>query len=283
MKRKERIDEFLNVAQNLGVKEISNNSVNDVNDDVFVINEKIDMSKHGDSMDDIDIWNNCFNRQTTHSFDERMNEHVINSDNSSTYEVRTFSGYNSMEDQVQCDGTNESNTVENVNQSIEQKSKIEEKTTEENFTCKQCGLQYSQKNMMKEHMMTSHLQNVDRKYPCNQCDKKFSAIKDLQEHTDVQHDGLRVSCNICNKQFTKMSHLREHIKSVHQGVRHPCNQCEKQYTTKSGLKEHTMIKHEGLRFPCSQCAFRTKDRRNIVEHMRLVHNIDVKNQPIKLE
>ena len=71
----ERIDEFLNVAQNLGVKEISNNSVNDVNDDVFVINEKIDMSKHGDSIDDIDNWNNW------------------------------LTGYNLVEDQVQCDGT----------------------------------------------------------------------------------------------------------------------------------------------------------------------------------
>ena len=252
----DRIDEFLNVAQNLGVKEISRNINGD--DDDTVNEEKKDVLVSGDDeiIDNIDILKYDSIQKIAHSMDERRNEYFKNSDNTeidgvSTNEVRTFSGYNNFMEE--SDGTNESNTEENVNPIIGQKSKLEEKN------------------------------NANRKFPCNQCDSQYNTIQHLQEHTDVQHDGLRVSCNICSQQFTKKFHLGVHIQLVHQGVRYPCDQCNKQYTTKRKLEEHIMIKHEGLRFHCSQCTYKAIDRRNIVKHFSFVHNTDVKNQPIKLQ
>ena len=67
----------------------------------------------------------------------------------------------------------------------------------------------------KRSLVLKH-ENIERRYPCDQCE--YAA--------------------------THSSHLKRHKASIHEGVRYPCDQCEHVATQVSHLKHHKKVKHK---------------------------------------
>ena len=62
-------------------------------------------------------------------------------------------------------------------------------------------------------------------------------------------------CDICEHVATTARNLRNHIESKHEGVRHLCHKCEYTATRLGDLQNHIKIKHEELRYPCGKCEY----------------------------
>ena len=101
----------------------------------------------------------------------------------------------------------------------------------------------------------SNLEGV--RYACEQCDQQYTTKRNLTQHIQIKHEGVRYDCNHdqCSKQFTKISNLTEHINSVHEGKRFYCNQCDYHASRQSTVAVHTKSVHEGLivMYDCHQC------------------------------
>ena len=80
-------------------------------------------------------------------------------------------------------------------------------------------------------------------YPCNLCDKMFSAYGNLKRHHKSAHEGLKFPCNKCNQVFTQKCSLITHIKGVHEGIRFPCDLCDYSASIKEEVNRHKKNKH----------------------------------------
>ena len=70
---------------------------------------------------------------------------------------------------------------------------------------------------MKRHQEDVHTQN--KKWLCDQCNKRFSSKQTLQNHNRQFHkSGTMYICGICNKSYQSMSHLNRHTKAAHLGL-----------------------------------------------------------------
>ena len=132
------------------------------------------------------------------------------------------------------------------------------------YPCNQCDYQATHK-----HHLLTHIQSVHEgiKYPCNQCCQQFTKQSNLQNHIQSVHEGIKYSCDQCDQQFTQKSHLQRHIRSVHEGVKYPCNQCDYQATQQSKLQAHISAKHSDTVLKCDYCDYQTKWRQHYNKHI----------------
>ena len=85
-----------------------------------------------------------------------------------------------------------------------------------------------------------------KSYSCEQSDKTYSRLGNLNTHKRI-HTGLKpYSCEQCDKSFSCLSSLNRH-KRIHTGLKpYICEQCDKSFTQKCHLKKHKRI-HFGLK------------------------------------
>ena len=115
------------------------------------------------------------------------------------------------------------------------------------------------------------LQNNQSKYPCDQCHQKYSSSRNLQHHIESVHDKIKYPCSKCNFKATLKSYLNLHIKSIHDGVKYPCNQCNFKASHSSHLRQHILSIHNGVKYTCNQCNYTAKYRENLHQHIKSVH------------
>ena len=108
------------------------------------------------------------------------------------------------------------------------------------YPCNQCDYQATHK-----HHLLTHIQSVHEgiKYPCNQCDYQATQKGSLQKHIQSVHEGIKYPCHQCGKQFTQQGNLQAHIQSQHEGIKYPCNLCDYQSTQPSNLHRHMKSQH----------------------------------------
>ena len=73
-------------------------------------------------------------------------------------------------------------------------------------------------------------------------DVKEEIVDKKNSHSKV----VTSTCNICSKSFKSNRNLSQHIQSVHKGLKYPCNLCEYKATKKGYLKTHIESVHEKL-------------------------------------
>ena len=78
---------------------------------------------------------------------------------------------------------------------------------------------------------------------CDICSTGYKSKRNLNQHIQSAHKGLKFPCDQCVYQATRKDKLWAHIRSVHEKVKYPCNQCEYKATTQSNLKSHYQRKH----------------------------------------
>ena len=89
-----------------------------------------------------------------------------------------------------------------------------------------CQLLSSQTETHRQKAVKMDMQKIilmGRKYPCEECDNKFTEKGSLNKHQKSVHMGKKYPCGECGRQFKKKISLNEHQKSVHRVMIYSCN------------------------------------------------------------
>ena len=77
-------------------------------------------------------------------------------------------------------------------------------------------------------------------YQCDNCEKKFTIIFDLNQHNSLIHsifEKKQLKCDFCDTTFTLNSQLKYHIGTVHERKKpFQCNDCNKSFGRKTYLR-----------------------------------------------
>ena len=188
----ERMNEFLNVAKNLEIREISK----DVDfDDENVSNEEPKTPDHEEDTEDIEL------QTDTNSERNASSAKIMEIVDPSQYK-RTLEG-KFVCDQCERKFTHKYNLIRHI-----QISHVGVK-----YACNQCDYQASQQSGLTYHIQSKH-QGV--KYACNQCDYQASHQTALTYHIQSKHQGVMYACDQCGQQYKRKYDLNSHINSKHQ-------------------------------------------------------------------
>ena len=80
------------------------------------------------------------------------------------------------------------------------------------YPCNQCDYEAKDKSRLKIHTQSVH---EGIKYECYLCGYQFTLKTHLKSHTKSVHEGIRYSCDQCDLQFTRPSRLSRHKKLKH--------------------------------------------------------------------
>jgi len=243
----ESIDDFLNVAKNLEIKEIGKDfRIDDSNGD-----DEVEASINGPKFEEDDEENSDDNLEGNEPEFEEVGED--NSDDN-------------------LEGKPELNENQSIDKAWDSKLPVEGP-----FACDYCDNKYLKKRTLISHRSRRHT-SVD-KY-CNLCDYTTKSPNVLRVHIQSKHEGVKWACNQCDHQAVYPHNLAEHIKTKHTGVKYSCNQCNFQCSYKSYLRIHTESVHNGVRFNCNFCDHQFSQQNNLKLHIVSKHKHQ-SNQKVK--
>ena len=274
--QQERLNEFLDVAKNLGIKEISKNMELD---DEKVFKKEPELSSIGkyteqetelkkntgeDREAESDI---CLKLKSLPKIQRKTKGMFICDKCEVNYTNKSdlIRHFNSKHEGVKydCDQCDQQFTAQN---SLEKHIKSKHEGVK--YDCNQCNYQATRQHLLKYHIDSKH-QGV--KYHCNQCDKQFEHQSSMAKHIKSQHEGVKYDCNQCDYQTTQMQHLKIHIESKHQGAKYGCNECDQQFAYQSSLAKHIKSQHKGFRYDCNQCDYQATQQCHLTTHKKVKH------------
>jgi len=161
-------------------------------------------------------------------------------------------------------------------------------TPSQQFSCKNCSLQFKTKTAYKKHRSNVHYKQIWR---CQKC--KMIVKMNGKTRAKVRDDHSRefhqddVTCKLCGKIFHNKQNLKVHGKYAHRiGLKDEtpfvCAYCP--YTTAqyANLKVHMTSIHSGQTYRCSEesCSYATASWPCFRRHRRL-HKVKVENKITK--
>ncbi|XP_033943622.1 zinc finger protein 184-like [Pseudochaenichthys georgianus] len=159
--------------------------------------------------------------------------------------------------------------------------------------CRRCGVQFSEKEKLEEHMKThikakpyscpdcgkkfineSYIQihqrihTGEKPFLCSDCGRGFHTASSLKLH-EMQHSGERpYACSICGKTFRINSYLTAHYQTHIRDRPFICSVCGKGYSRAEELKVHHRL-HTGERpYECGECGKSFIYRQGLRQHQR---------------
>lgn len=159
--------------------------------------------------------------------------------------------------------------------------------------CRRCGVQFSEKEKLEEHMKThtkakpyscpdcgkkfineSYIQihqrihTGEKPFLCSDCGRGFHTASSLKLH-EMQHSGERpYACSICGKTFRINSYLTAHYQTHIKDRPFICSVCGKGYSRAEELKVHHRL-HTGERpYECGECGKSFIYRQGLRQHQR---------------
>ena len=81
-----------------------------------------------------------------------------------------------------------------------------------NYACMQCEQQFTDPNGLRRHVRYKH-EGV--RYACSQCDYQATTTGNLKKHVQAIHEGVKFACNQCDYQVSQQQQLTAHIKKKH--------------------------------------------------------------------
>lgn len=109
--------------------------------------------------------------------------------------------------------------------------------------CPQCNKEYKSKQRLNIHQKT-HTRSK-KTYPCEMCNKTFSASSGLKRHqsihqTRLSKDKIAYWCAVCDFSCGEKNLLIEHSKKHKEGDVYKCKICEKEIKSFNNRKRHFM-------------------------------------------
>lgn len=153
--------------------------------------------------------------------------------------------------QIKC------NAIFNSNNKMEEHFKLKHtKIDEKIFICDLCGVSYSRKDRLKDHLLSHHIEKV-KSYKCKFCDFSTHRETYLGVHVRLHTEEPKYSCTICEKTFITEVVLRAHIKNVHEKTREVllCWICNTECSSEAVIERHMKSCHsnEIPGFECEHC------------------------------
>nr|XP_055062490.1 zinc finger protein 408 isoform X3 [Misgurnus anguillicaudatus] len=93
----------------------------------------------------------------------------------------------------------------------------------------------------------------EKRYKCDQCDKRFFQLCHLKKHKFTHQDQKPYMCTECGKGYSSQESFQAHL-LMHRGQKpFKCQHCDKSYGLKRDLKDHQVL-HTGEKpFVCDIC------------------------------
>ncbi|CAG2158700.1 unnamed protein product [Oppiella nova] len=146
--------------------------------------------------------------------------------------------------------------------------------TDNPFTCPVCGLRMSSKFSVQQHVIKAH-DNGNKKYECNECDKKYVTIHQLRAHQKYHSTDRTRQCEFCGKVYKHKASLERH-RRLHKGeensvdLRLKCSSCGLICHSKTHYTAHQRI-HTGEKpFVCETCGKTFRQIAQLNQH-KIVH------------
>ena len=225
-----RMNQFLNVAINMGVKELDSNILD--NKESNVKEEKTShpasqVEKQSNKIIDINTTgNDNFEVQETENFDKKVQIEVNDEKSLTLHDKKQY-----LCDQ--CDYTSA--------QYVTLKNHKQSKHEGIRYPCDQCDYKAPRIDSLKKHIRTVH---EGIKYPCEQCDYQATMPYILKVHVKTQHEGIKYQCEKCDCSFNHSNNLLSHIRYKHEDIKYSCLQCDFQAPRSKALQRHIKAKHE---------------------------------------
>ncbi|KAF0761637.1 Uncharacterized protein FWK35_00006312 [Aphis craccivora] len=197
-------------------------------------------------------------------------------------------------DFIQCDDylevfNDRSSSFKINNDEFKNKQIIDD--AEEKFQCYYCSAKFDEFVHLKEHSVARH-RDLNKKTECNQCNKIFLTVSDLQRHVKQTHPtkkdrdlsestSLRPSkrspytCHLCDKTFSRFCDLLDHDEIQHDDLpkKYRCGVCSKMFLMEDRAKVHFNFYHTktkgSVNFQCSYCGMELKSASAVANHERM--------------
>lgn len=141
------------------------------------------------------------------------------------------------------------------------------------FICSICGRSFKEKQILKNHEKIHLPDELKLKYPCTQCDKKFTNSSCLKVHIARIHEKVAYFfCEVCGKGCTTKSDLICHMDKHVQEKNYPCDICGLKFKSTNALRIHKR-RHQATE-PTVQCPICNKEFRSntALSNHKLVHS-----------
>lgn len=143
--------------------------------------------------------------------------------------------------------------------------------------CDLCPVKVKQKNEMRIHMNTIHLQRKD--YKCHICGKSYGRDKTLRQHLTYHANVKKISCELCNFKAITKAKIQRHMKT-HTGERnYGCPICPKRFIYSYNVTQHVRNVHnkekrrpiDESKLTCSFCRKKFRKVWKVREHITESH------------
>ncbi|SCO59681.1 zinc finger transcription factor, putative [Plasmodium berghei] len=208
------------------------------------------------------------NNESEENKENEKGKEVNNNDENDNNNTDNIENKNQKEDENNISNNLENNTNDNINlpeikrEAPEQNSNI----PVEIRTCNVCSMVFSNKKLMKRHLMSVHTDS--RPYKCELCLKTYKRSDHLKKHILTHEDNkvkTKYKCAICQIEFDTQKELKEHK------IRHyqcPYENCSYHYSTISNMKYH-LNKHKcNLYYSCPVCNEQFYIYKEFIQHKR---------------
>ncbi|XP_024937279.1 zinc finger protein 567 isoform X2 [Cephus cinctus] len=135
--------------------------------------------------------------------------------------------------------------------------------------CQTCGKAFRQQSALYIHSRCHLPDTMKNRFPCDQCDKRFSTKPNLVTHKRI-HSGVRnFTCDQCGKSFIQKGNLEAHFLTHSADKPYTCSQCPKAFKTPLQLKKHETV-HTGAKpHQCAVCGRTFREKGTLREHHRI--------------
>ena len=131
-------------------------------------------------------------------------------------------------------------------------------------------------SLLKNFFKDDYNKKTPKSYSCDDCGKSFASNRNLQQHNDGVHLGLKkFSCDRDQCDFTcsQKQNLLHHIRCVHEKLKlHTCQECSATFLSKAHLQEHENSVHDGIKYKCEVCNKFISTKSHLRRHMRDMHD-----------